>query len=182
MKAPASYADWSACIDVLEAASNDEAIIQVMAQGSLSWTSGVAELFSERISGAFNTRLQQCADRMNRDLGQGANETTLIHAMLATRRSLSLLHRAGEIPAFPQTLKDHLCSEVKRYAEQTQKSLEESARHDRSGRLTSVIRHNNLLAYANPSNTTAPIESDRSPLNISGTDASSNSRKRTILT
>lgn len=181
MKAPTSYSEWSACIEALEAGLNDELVIQAMAQGDLSWTSGVANLFSERISGAFNTRLKRCADRMTRDLSHGSDETTLVRALLDTRRSLSLLHRVGEISAFPQMLRDHLCTEVKRYAERAQRSLEDSAKHDLSGRLSSLIRHNNLLAYEKPSSTATPFQNATPPLSTSGTDVPSISRRRTIL-
>lgn len=180
MKAPTSYSEWSACIDALEAGLNDELVIQAMAQGNLSWTSGVANLFSERISGAFNTRLQRCAERMTRNLSQGTDETTLVRALLDTRRSLSLLQRVAKIPAFPEMLKDHLCTAVKRYAERTQQSLEDSAMHDRSGRLSSLIRHNNLLAYENSSNAAAPTQNTALPLNASAADVPS-LRRRTIL-
>lgn len=181
MKTPTSYSDWSACIDALEVGLNDELVIQAMSQGSLSWTSGVANLFSERISGAFNIRLQRCADRMTRDLNLGADETTLVRALLDSRRSLSLLHRVGTIPIFPQMLRDHLCAEVKRYAEKTQRSLEDSAKHDRSGRLTSLIRHNNLLTYESPTNMAVPISNAPPPLTTSGTDTPPTPRRRMIL-
>lgn len=181
MKAPSSYSEWSACIEALETGLNDELIIQAMAQGNLSWTSGVANLFSERISGAFNTRLQRCADRMTRDLTQGTDETILVWALLDTRRSLSLLHRLAGIQAFPQMLRDHLCTEVKRYAERAQQSLEDTAKQERSGRLSSLIRHNNLLAYENSSSVAAPTPNATLPLNIVCTDAPTAPRRRTIL-
>jgi hypothetical protein len=181
MKTPTSYSDWSVCIDALEAGLNDELVIQAMSQGSLSWTSGVANLFSERICGAFNIRLQRCADRMTRDLKLGADEPTLVRALLDSRRSLSFLHRVGTIPIFPQMLRDHLCTEVKRYAEKTQRSLEDSAKHDRSGRLASLIRHNNLLTYESPTNVAVPISNTLQSLTTSGNDTPLTPRRRMIL-
>lgn len=181
MKAPTSYFEWSACIEALETGLNDEQVIQAMAQGNLSWTSGVANLFSERIGVAFNTRLQRCADRMTRDLSHGSDETSLVRALLDTRRSLSLLHRAAGIPAFPQMLREHLHTEVKRYAERAQRSLEDSAKHDRSGRLVSLIRHNNLLAYENAFCAASPIQNATPPLSPPGTDVPPTPRIRPIL-
>lgn len=147
MKAPCSYADWSACLEVLENGANDEEAIRAMTQGELAWSSGVANLFSERISEVFSTRLQRCANRMARDLNLGADEITLVRALLDTRRNLALLYRVAIIPAFPQMLREHLSGELKRYAERAHSSLEDSAKHDRSGKLTSLIRHNSLLGY-----------------------------------
>lgn len=181
MKTPASYSEWSNCVEELEGGLNDEAVIQSMANGSLSWTSGVADLFSERISCAFNTRLRRCADRMARDLSQGADETILVRSLLDVRRTLFFLRRVGELPAFPQTLRDHLCSEIKRYAERAQRSLEDSAKHDRSGRLISLIRHNSLLAYEESSNTHDPAKSAPLMPDVSEARDSIPPRRRKIL-
>ena len=118
-----------------------------MSRGTLNWNSGVAGLFSERISGAFNTRLKRCADRMERDFKSGGDETTVVRAMLDTRRTLTLLHRVATIPSFPEMLREHLSREIRKYAERAQQSLEDSAKHDRSGRLASLMRNNSLLRY-----------------------------------
>lgn len=133
-----------------------------MSQGTLSWTSGVANLFSERIGSAFSVRLGRCADRMERDFKSGSDETTVVRAMLDTRRTLTLLYRIATVPAFPEILREHLTSEIRSYADRAQQSLEDSAKHDRSGRLASLLRNNSLLRYQ-PEPAPAPVVSVAPP-------------------
>jgi|FLYJ01.1.fsa_nt_gi hypothetical protein len=144
---PTTYSEWSDCVEIFETGEQDDAVVLAMSRGTLNWNSGVAGLFSERISGAFNTRLKRCADRMERDFKSGGDETTVVRAMLDTRRTLTLLHRVATIPSFPEMLREHLSREIRKYAERAQQSLEDSAKHDRSGRLASLMRNNSLLRY-----------------------------------
>ncbi len=144
---PTTYAEWSACLECFDQGRDDADILRLMKQGSLSWTSGVANMFSERISTTFNARLQRCADQLTRDLRTGTDELTLVRAMLGARRMLATLYQLAVVPSFPPLLRDHLLSELKAYATRSQQSLEDSAKHDRSGRLASIIRNNSLLRY-----------------------------------
>jgi hypothetical protein len=144
---PTTYSEWSGCVEIFETGEQDDAVVLAMSRGTLNWNRGVAGLFAERISGAFNTRLKRCADRMERDFKSGGDETTVVRAMLDTRRTLTLLHRVATIPSFPEMLREHLSDEIRKYAERTQQSLEDSAKHDRSGHLASVVRNNSLLRY-----------------------------------
>ncbi len=144
---PTTYSEWSDCVEVFETGGQDDDVVLAMSRGTLNWNSGVAGLFSERISAAFNTRLKRCADRMERDFKSGGDETAVVRAMLDTRRTLTLLHRVATLPSFPEMLREHLSGEIRKYAERAQQSLEDSARHDRSGRLASLMRNNSLLRY-----------------------------------
>lgn len=144
---PTTYSEWSDCVDAFEGGEHDDDVVLAMSHGTLNWNSGVATLFSERISDAFNARLKRCADRMKRDFKTGGDETTVVRSLLDTRRTLTLLHRVAIIPSFPETLREHLAGEIRRYAERAQQSLEDSAKHDRSGRLASLMRNNSLLRY-----------------------------------
>ncbi|MDN0076076.1 hypothetical protein QU481_14395 [Crenobacter sp. SG2303] len=145
--APVTYAEWSVCLDMLEQGQDDEQILALMEAGTLSWTSGVANLFSERIGNAFSIRLQRCADRLTRDLRNSFEETTLVLSLLNTRQTLTFLQSVARLSSLPDMLRAHLQEELKRYAEQSQASLENSAKHDRTGKLASLIRNNNLLRY-----------------------------------
>ncbi|MDR2688266.1 MAG: hypothetical protein LBB76_00730 [Azoarcus sp.] len=149
---PVTYADWSACLDRFEAGGEDEAVMAAMSQGALAWGAGVAPLFAERIVHAFNVRLKRSAERMERDFQYARDETVLARALLDARRALALLNEMAALPTFPEDLRAHLHAEVRRHAERAQKSLEDSARQDRSGRLGNLVRQNTLLAFAQASN------------------------------
>jgi hypothetical protein len=172
---PTTYSEWSDCVEAFESGEQDDEVVLAMSRGTLNWNSGVAALFSERISGAFNTRLKRCADRMERDFRSGGDETTIVRAMLDTRRTLTLLHRVATIPSFPEMLREHLTDEIRKYAERAQQSLEDTARHDRSGRLASLIRNNSLLRYEPApklvaSATPAPKTADVAPATVPATE------------
>jgi mannosyltransferase OCH1-like enzyme len=84
---------------------------------------------------------------MDREFALGFSETIIIRAMLDTRRTLVLLHRVGNLPSFPDTLKAHVSNEIEQYAKRSQHSLEESAKQDRTGQLSRMVKHNSLLNY-----------------------------------
>lgn len=171
--APHSYIEWSNCLDLLERGLEDAATLDAMEQGKLEWTAGLAELFSERVSATLSVRLNRCADQLSRQLRAGADEVTLVRALLNTRSILVELKRIGQLTSLPDMLRSHLLGELDKYAQRTQSSLEDSAKSDRSGRLASLVKHNSLLSYkAQPA---API----SPLAHAATPSG---RRRNILT
>ncbi len=181
MTPPDTYASWSSCLEVFANANEDEAVMLAMNAGSLSWTGGVAPLFAERVSGVLNQRLTRIANEISRDLKFAANHGALSNALLNARNKLALLHRFCLCAPFPKDLADLLQSQVRKYAEQAQQSLESSARADRSGQLATILRHNSLLRYAEPESRPQPLvipvagQDDR-PMASTGTR-----RRRTIL-
>lgn len=180
MNPPGSYAEWSDCLDLLEGGLDDAVAVSAMQKGTLDWASGVANLFAERISATFNVRLTRCSDQMTRELRAGGDETTLVRAMLNVRRSLALLHQVAAVPAFPAMLRDHLAAELTKYATRAQQSLEDSAKQDRSGRTTSLIRNNSLLRYADSSPADLGMHIPALPANLVAQPATG-TRRRNIL-
>lgn len=144
---PRTYAQWSQCLDRLASGTQDEACLCEMGQGELSWSGGVGPLFAQRLADEFNARLTRCSEHLTRDLRAGADEGSVVRAILNARQSLFFLHRLAGVPVFADTLRTHLASEVRKFAERSQKSLEDSAQTDRSGRLRLLLQNNNLLRY-----------------------------------
>ena len=144
---PQTYAQWSAGLDRLASGLEDEDCLALMAQGSLDWSGGVGPLFAQRLADEFNTRLTRCSQRLTRDLRAGADEAGVVRAIVNARQSLFFLHRLAQLPVFAETLRLHLTSEVRGFAERSQRSLEDSARSDRSGRLRLLLQNNPLLRY-----------------------------------
>lgn len=146
--APQTYAQWSACLDRLAAGLEDEACLALMGQGTLQWSGGVGPLFAQRLAEEFNARLTRCSERLTRDLQSGADEASVVRAIVNARQALFFLHRLAQLPTFAETLRSHLTREVRGFAERSQQSLEDSARADRSGRLRLLLQNNPLLRYA----------------------------------
>lgn len=158
-----------------------------MARGSLSWTGGVAAMFSERLMKEFNRRLTLCSEHLTRDLRFIHDEGAVVRAILNARQSLHFLYRLAQMPAFPATLQTHLTDELHKFAARSQNSLEDTAKADRSGRLTVLLRHNSLLRYevltaprANAPTKTATYPSLSSATSPAATNLGM--RRRNILT
>jgi len=158
MKAPTTYAEWSACLDLFESRKDDDAAIAAMQLGTLSWTGGVAPLFARRVSATLDTRLKLIGDEMSRGLRLGGDTTTLSRAMLDARQKLAQVHRLAALPVFAEALRASLEKQIAQYAETAQQSLEDSASADRSGLLASTIRQCSLLLYRSVTST-APLSS-----------------------
>lgn len=144
---PQTYAEWCICLNYLKDNRYDHEIKKILSEGRLSWTSGVAERFSERLATIFNERLNEYAQRLSRTISHGYDEASLLTGLLATRRTLSFLYEIAILECFPQLLQKHLKDELERYANQTQSSLENSALVDRTGKLLSLIKHNSIKNY-----------------------------------
>ncbi|MDQ8032444.1 MAG: hypothetical protein REJ50_10545, partial [Bordetella sp.] len=84
---------------------------------------------------------------LTRDLRIGADESLVVRAILNARKSMAFLHRLSQVESFPPQLRAHLSDELRKFAQRSQDSLEDSARADRSGRLLVLLRNNNLLRY-----------------------------------
>lgn len=179
---PRTYAQWSECLDRLASGTQDEACLVEMSRGELSWSGGVGPLFAQRLADEFNARLTRCSGHLTRDLRTGADEGAVVRAILNARQSLFFLHRLAQLAVFAETLRAHLTSEVRKFAERSQKSLEDSAQADRSGRLRLLLQNNNLLRYdALVPSTAAALSTPASASAVTGTPPSSGTRRRNIL-
>ena len=144
---PSSYAQWSECLDELRGGNNDEACLARLNSGALSWSGGVAPKFVERINDEINRRLDICSKRLTRDLQLGAQETTIVRAIVQARHQLDFVHRLCHLSALPETTRQQLAGEVAKFAQRAQSSLQDSAKADRSGRLEGLFRNNPLTRY-----------------------------------
>jgi len=147
IEAPRSYAQWSACLERLAQGLQDEACLSSMRAGELHASGGVVTMFSQRLVAEFNERLTRCSEHLTRDLRIGADESLVVRAILNARKSMAFLHRLSQVESFPPQLRAHLSDELRKFAQRSQDSLEDSARADRSGRLLVLLRNNNLLRY-----------------------------------
>lgn len=146
-KPPTTYAEWDGYLERLKTEEEDDILFILLSQGEVSWTPGVAERFAEKMVRVFNQRLDNCAKRLDRSLEHTTGETGLVKGLLATRRSLAYLYQLANLSVFPETLRKNLLESLANYAKQTQSSLENSAKSDRTGQLLSTIKHNSILAY-----------------------------------
>lgn len=143
MKPPAAYAEWIGLLDCLRDENCDEEVLTAMEAGKLEWTSGVADRFVSRLVDTVNFRLKRAADLLTRDLGRSRSEVAhLTNAVLSARRRIAFVMRLAMLSVLPQYVSEQLIGVVTGYAESAQKAMEDSAKHDRTGKVLSLIRNN----------------------------------------
>lgn len=148
MSIPTTYAEWVDCFDQLKEGTKDEETIRFMEQGSIEWTTGVAERLTQRLYETIDFRLRQIADQLQKELNHwNGDETALVKAILSARKRLAVLKRVALLPAFPEQVRESMYNILQEYAKSTQQSLEDSSKTDRTGRLRMLIKNNPITHF-----------------------------------
>lgn len=146
--APHTYSDWAKILDLFKAKQNDTDILSAMQSGTLEWQSGVADRFSKRLVEAVNLRMNMASDKFQRDLNNARGaEGAIVQALLSLRREMAFLTKAVNIPALPEEYRRQYVQLVVSQADKMQSSLEDSAKKDRSGKMSSIIRNHRVNSF-----------------------------------
>jgi hypothetical protein len=143
--APKVYSDWLPLIDRFE--KGDDHALEEMKTGQIEWTNVVAQRWSAHIANAVSSRLQLTSRQLQLGFSRcGGNLFAVAQTMLGARRSLSTLVELTGIPCMNEDLRAHLLSEITRFVDESQRSLEKSAmQHGRQGEpVLRVLRENRL--------------------------------------
>ncbi len=148
MKAPESYAEWADVLDALASRRNDAEVLSAMQAGTLPWQSGVAERFARRLIDTVNGRMNAATDQFQKSMSRSrGQESLIVQAVLSLRKELQFLARVMDIPVIPEKDRRQYVQMVRNQADQMQKSLEDSARTDRTGKLGSIVRNHRVNAF-----------------------------------
>jgi len=148
MMKPVTYAEWVEYFEQLKTGTNDEEVILNMEQGTIEWSKGVAERLTQHLFNTIESRLKLTSDLLQKELdGSYGNEMMIVKAILSARKRLALLKRVADLPAYPDNVRESMLKILSDYAKSTQESLEKSALSDRTGRLKSLFRNNNLTQF-----------------------------------
>lgn len=145
---PHHYAAWADVIALFKSRTNDDEVLAAMQQGELEWQSGVAERFFKRLMDAANHRMNGAMERFQAEMGRTlGNEMSIVRAILGLRQEMQFLSTALDLPVLPPEQRTQIQEMIRDQVNHMQKSLEESAKKDRSGKLSSIVRNNRLDAY-----------------------------------
>ena len=136
---PTTYAQWAALLKTFAEGTADEDVLHAMHTGTIAWQSGVAARFAQRFMDALHARVNRASDVFYRAMQRASDERAMIGALLALRRSLIFLHSAAALPAVPEEQRTQFTALV-------QKSLESSAKSDRTGRMGALVRNHKVNA------------------------------------
>jgi hypothetical protein len=145
---PHTYAQWVEVITIFKNKSNDEDVLTAMQSGTIEWQSGVAERFSTKLIDAVNERMNTASDKFQLDITRArGQEGAIVQAILSLRKEMAFLAKAIDLPVLPQKDRQHYLNLVIEQANNMQKSLEDSARNDRTGKLSSIIRNHKVNSF-----------------------------------
>ena len=148
IQTPHTYSEWNAVLDMLRDRQDDAAVLAAMQQGTLAWQSGVAERFAKKLVDTINARMNAATDKFQKSMSRsGDQEGAIVQALLALRKELSFLVKAIDLPVIPEKDRAQYCNLVREQADQIQTSLEDSAKKDRSGKLSSIVRNHKVNVF-----------------------------------
>lgn len=146
--APHTYSEWVSVLDIFKSKSNDSEVLTAMKNGTVEWQSGVAERFSKRLIDAVNYRMNTASDKFQKEMSRSyGSEGMIVQALLALRKEMSFLARAIDLPVLPEKNRQHYIQLVLDQANNIQKSLEDSAKKDRSGKMSSIVRNHKVNSF-----------------------------------
>lgn len=146
--APHTYSEWVQVLGALKDKSNDAEVLKAMQSGTIEWQSGVAERFAKRLTDTVNDRMNAASDKFQKDLSRAHNqEGAIVQALLGLRRELAFLADVMELPVLPDKDRQQYRQLVLSQADRIQSSLEASARKDRSGRMSNLVRNHKVNSF-----------------------------------
>lgn len=146
--APHTYSEWVTVLMNFKNKKDDENVIRAMKAGTVEWQSGVAERFSQKLVDAVNTRMNAASDKFQTDMSRArGQDSEIVKALLALRKEMALLADAINLPALPEEQRQQYLRLILEQADTMQSSLEDSARKDRSGKLSSIIRNHKVNSF-----------------------------------
>ncbi len=145
---PHTYAEWAVVLNMLKNKTDDQDVLFAMQNGTIEWQSGVAERFSKRLIDVINARMNGAADQFQKEMSRSqGQERSIVSALLALRKELYFLSQAINLPALPDKDRQNYYQLVISQANSIQSSLEDSAKKDRSGKLSSIVRNNRVNSF-----------------------------------
>lgn len=145
---PHTYSEWVSVLDIFKSKSNDSEVLTAMKNGTVEWQSGVAERFSKRLIDAVNHRMNAASDKFQKDMSRtNGTEGATVQAILALRKEMAFLAKAIDLPALPENHRQRYVQLVRDQADTMQKALEDTAKADRSGKLSSIVRNHKVNSF-----------------------------------
>jgi len=141
-KAPKIYADWVKVFELLKSCEDDENVLTLMQEGTIVLQSGVAERFLKRLVDTVNFRLNRATDNFQK--AHQTDENEIIQSLMQLRRELQFILKVVDINTIPVKEKTELRNMIINQSNSIQESLEKSAKSDRTGKLSSIIKNNKV--------------------------------------
>ena len=148
ISAPRNYSEWVEVLGKLKTKFDDSEVLTAMKKGRLEWQSGIAERFIKRLTDAVNERMNIASEKFQKEMSRSnGKESSIVQSIILLRKEMLFLAQVVDLPTVPEAQRSQLVSMIIEQANAMQKSLEDSAKKDRSGKLSSIIRNNKVNLF-----------------------------------
>lgn len=143
---PKHYSDWMKYYDLLKDEREEfYRIVEVLEKGTLEWTPGVAEKIINETFKVIEYKLKQITQAFHTELNNAnGEEHYTVAAIMNAKNKFNGVKRIGALSVFPQDVSKTLLEVVNKYVDDSQQSLIASAKEDRTGYFSSIVKHNKL--------------------------------------
>lgn len=138
---PSSYSEWYMLMDEIGNSPRNEDYIQIIRQGTVSWTSGVAERFVQCVSNTMRKRINAAQDTFQRQMRNSrGGDVAVAGALTVLAKEYRYLHKLSSALPIPAEYVRQMMKMIQDQADLTHKNLMDSAKADRTGKLASIVK------------------------------------------
>ena len=143
MKAFRIYHEWADMIQKLSDEPFNENHISAIKESNFEMTPLLADKFLKQYSVMLNTLFAHGAEAFHGEYGKtNGREEAILMALMTQKKRMKTLAELCALSFFEEELQENLKQIITQAANQMQSSLEDSAKTDRSGRLTYLVKNN----------------------------------------
>lgn len=138
---PNSYSEWRILMDEIGNSPRNDDYIQMVHQGSVSWTSGVAERFIRCVSNTMEKRINSAQNVFQKQMrGSSGADMEVARALSVLTKEYRYLHQLALALPIPAEYVQQMKKMIQDQADLTHKNLMDSAKADRTGKLASIVK------------------------------------------
>ena len=142
MNIATNYAQWCELFDTIAKDIRDDEYIAAVAAGSIPWTSGVAERFVQSAADMIRSRVNKAQDKYQQQIQNArGNMNNVLSALQTLKKEYVYVYQLAKALPIPPEHRDRIARMVQDQADQTQRSLEQTAASDRTGHLSVMVRN-----------------------------------------
>jgi len=138
---PNSYSEWCTLMDEIGSSPRNDDYIQMVRQGTVSWTSGVAERFVQCVSNTMRKRINAAQDVYQKQMrGSMGADVAVARALSVLTKEYRYLYQLSLALPIPTEYVHQMTKMIQDQADLTHKNLMDSAKADRTGKLASIVK------------------------------------------
>lgn len=145
MKAPHTYYEWVEILELFKYKESDDDVLAAIKEGTLATLDyNIGSRLMVKFNAALNYRMKCAGDKFTKEIqSSNGNEAAIVQALLALRKEAALWVEAADIPVFQQN-REKIVKNVRDEINKMQTSLDDTAKADRSGKLSSIVRNHRI--------------------------------------